>query len=97
MADLETGDSQILTNSQPQFSSPLNAFLDGSEFMQSLNDNQGEWVRFHQEDNTSIGTGKSFPSTYDMGDMAESMDSNHIRSCGETNALHVAQDESKFY
>jgi hypothetical protein len=59
------------SESKPGYNTSLNDFMDGSSFLQASNSNGSAWGRFLEDDDDTIGTGKSFPSTFEMGDMVE--------------------------
>jgi hypothetical protein len=71
MATISSDAEEMSSSRDPNFTS-LSSFMDGRAFLRSigvkLND---EWGRFKDEDSHTVGTGKSFPSTSEMGDMAE--------------------------
>ena len=71
--------------------------------MQSVNGSIGDWGRFQSDDdNNTITTGKSFPSTFEMGDMSEHVSATSASATGNSigkvvpcNPETQGDDESK--
>jgi hypothetical protein len=71
MAAASSDAEEMPSSRDPNFTS-LSSFMDGRAFLSSFEGKSSdEWGRFKDEDNHTVGTGMSFPSTFEMGDMAE--------------------------
>jgi hypothetical protein len=71
MAAASSDAEEMPSSRDPNFNS-LRSFMDGANFLSTFEGKASdEWGRFKDEDCHTVGTGKSFPSTFEMGDMAE--------------------------
>jgi hypothetical protein len=91
MAAASSDAEEMLSSRDPNVTS-LGSFMDGKAFLSGIEGKSSdECGHFKDEDNHTVGTGMSFPSTFEMGDMAE----NGERSSASTSPEPFAIAEGK--
>jgi hypothetical protein len=91
MAAASSDAEEMPSSRDPNYTS-LSSFMDGRAFLSGKSGD--EWGRFKDEDSHTVGTGKSFPSTFEMGDMADMAECSE-RSSASTPAEPFAIAEGK--